>query len=123
MARPDPFDNRIRELNKWKATDELTQVTFDMGHEAALTWDLPAAYVCVVRAVKQDGTIQERAYRQANAAKRYMKGLLMNDDDYIVMTGNAVMDTQTEIPWTHVTSPRFLTDSATTSMMTLARWC
>ena len=45
MARPDPFDNRIRELNKWKATDELTQVTFDMGHEAALTWDLPAAYV------------------------------------------------------------------------------
>ena len=123
MARPDPFDNRIRELNKWKATDELTQVTFDMGHEAALTWDLPAAYVCVVRAVKQDGTIQEKAYRQANAAKRYMKGLLMNDDDYIVMTSNAVMDTQTEIPWTHVTSPRFLTDSATTSMMTLARWC
>ena len=98
MARPDPFDNRIRELNKWKATDELTQVTFDMGHEAALTWDLPAAYVCVVRAVKQDGTIQERAYRQANAAKRYMKGLLMNDDDYIVMTGNAVLDTQTELP-------------------------
>jgi len=123
MARPDPFDNRIRELNKWKATDELTQVTFDMGHEAALTWDLPAAYVCVVRAVKQDGTIQEKAYRQSNAAKRFMKGLLMNDDDYIVMTSNAVMDTQTEIPWTHVTSPRFLTDSATTSMMTLARWC
>ena len=86
MARPDPFKNRISELN------------FDMGHEAALTWDLPAAYVCVVRAVKQDGTIQERAYRQANAAKRYMKGLLMNDDDYVVMTGNAVMDTQAEIP-------------------------
>ena len=123
MAKADPFKNRIRELNKWEATDELTQVTFDMGHEAALTWDLPAAYVWVVRAVKQDGTIQEKAYRQANAAKRYMKGLLMNDDDYIVMTGNAVMDTQTEIPWTHVTSPRFLTDSATTSMMTLARWC
>ena len=123
MARPDPFKNRIRELNKWEATDELTQVTFDMGHEAALTWDLPAAYVCVVRAVKQDGTIQERAYRQANAAKRYMKGLLMNDDDYIVMTGNAVLDTQTEIPWTHVTYPRFLTDSATTSTMIQARWC
>ena len=96
--RKDPFENRIRELNKWKATDELTQVTFDMGHEAALSWDLPAAYVCVVRAVKQDGTIQEKAYRQSNAAKRFMKGLLMNDDDYIVMTSNAVMDTQTEIP-------------------------
>ena len=98
MAKADPFKNRIRELNKWEATDELPQVTFDMGHEAALTWDLPAAYVCVVRAVKQAGTKQERAYRQANAAKRYMKGLLMNEDDYIVMTGNAVLDTQTDIP-------------------------
>ena len=58
MARRD-FENRIRELNKWKATDELTEVTFDMGHEAALTWNLPASYVCVVRAIKQDGTIQE----------------------------------------------------------------
>ena len=52
MRKRDPFDNRIRELNKWQATDELTQVTFDMGHEAALTWDLPAAYVCVVGSVK-----------------------------------------------------------------------
>ena len=92
------FDNRIRELNQWKATDELTEVTFDMGHEAALSWNLPASYVCVVRAVKQDGKIQEKAYRQANAAKRYMKRLLMNDDDYIVMTSNAVLDTQTESP-------------------------
>ena len=62
--RKDPFENRIRELNKWHATDELTQVTFDMGHEAALSWDLPAAYVCVVRAVKQDGTIQEKTAKQ-----------------------------------------------------------
>ena len=69
-----------------------------MGHEAALTWDLPAAYVCVVRAVKQDGTIQERAYRQAKRCKALHERLLMNDDDYIVMTSNAVMDTQTEIP-------------------------
>ena len=98
MARPAPFQNRIRDLNKWKATAEFTPVTFEMGHEAALTWDLPAAYVCVVRAVKQDGTIQEKAYRQANAAKRFMKNLLMNDDDYVVMTSNAVMDTQHDIP-------------------------
>jgi hypothetical protein len=96
--RKDPFENRIRELNRWHATDELTQVTFDMGHEAALSWDLPAAYVCVVRAVKQDGTIQEKAYRQAFAAKRYMKSLLMQDEDYVVMTSNAVLDTQTDIP-------------------------
>ena len=92
------FDNRIAELNKWKATDDLTQVTFDMGHEAALTWNLPPAYVCVVRAVKSDGQIQERAYRQANAAKRFMKSLLMNDHDYVVMTSNAVLDTQNDIP-------------------------
>ena len=92
------FDNRIRELNQWKATDELTDVTFDMGHEAALTWNLPASYVCIVRAVKQNGKIQERAYRQAKAAKNYMKSLLLNDDDYVVMTSNAVLDTQTDIP-------------------------
>ena len=92
------FDNRIRELNQWKATDELTEVTFDMGHEAALTWNLPASYVCIVRAVKSNGKIQERAYRQAKAAKTYMKSLLMNDHDYVVMTSNAVLDTQSDIP-------------------------
>ena len=97
MAKRD-FENRIRELNKWRATDELTEVTFDMGHEAALTWNLPASYVCVVRAINQDGTIQEKAYRQAFAAKRYMKSLLMRDEDYVVMTSNAVLDTQTDIP-------------------------
>ena len=84
MARRD-FENRIRELNKWKATDELTEVTFDMGHEAALTWNLPASYVCVVRAIKQDGTIQEKAYRQAFAAKRYMKSLLMQDEEPVLV--------------------------------------
>ena len=97
MARRD-FENRIRELNKWKATDELTEVTFDIGHEAAITWNLPASYVCVVRAIKQDGTVREKAYRQASAAKRYMKGLLMQDEDYVVMTSNAVLDTQNDIP-------------------------
>ena len=97
MNKRDPFDNRIRDINRWKATDELTEVTFDMGHEAALTWDLPASYVCVVRAIKTDGKIEERAYRQANAAKRYMKNLLVNDHDYVVMTGNAILDTLSDI--------------------------
>ena len=98
MDRSRKFNNRIRELNRWKATDELTEVTFDMGHEAALTWELPHSYVCVVRAIKQDGTVQERAYRQAIAAKRYMKTLLLQDEDYVVMTCNAIMDTQHDIP-------------------------
>ena len=93
MNKPDPFKNRIRELNKWQATDELTQVDFAMGHEAALTWDLPASYVCVVRAIKPNGKIEERSYRQGIAAKRYMKNLLMNDCDYVVMTSNAILDT------------------------------
>ena len=92
MAKSD-FNNRIRDINRWKATDELTDVTFDMGHEAAITWDLPASYVCVVRAIKTDGKIEERSYRQANAAKRYMKNLLLDDCDYVVMTGNAILDT------------------------------
>ena len=95
--RKDPFENRIRELNKWHATDELTQVTFDMGHEAALTWDLPASYVCVVRAIKPNGKIEERSYRQAIAAKRYMKNLLVNDCDYVVMTSNAILDTLSDV--------------------------
>ena len=68
--RKDPFENRIRELNKWHATDELTQVTFDMGHEAALSWDLPAAYVCVVRAVKQ--TVQ---YKKRHTAKQTLQSV------------------------------------------------
>ena len=92
MAKSE-FNNRIRDINRWKATDELTDVTFDMGHEAAITWDLPASYVCVVRAIKTDGKIEERSYRQANAAKRYMKNLLLDDCDYVVMTGNAILDT------------------------------
>ena len=99
MNKPDPFKNRIRELNKWQATDELTQVDFLMGHEAALTWDLPASYVCVVRAMKTDGKIEERANRQAKAAKTYMKNLLINDCDYVVMTGTAILDTLSDILW------------------------
>ena len=97
MAKSDPFKNRIRELNRWNATDELTEVTFDMGHEAALTWDLPASYVCVVRATKSDGKVEERSYRQAIAAKRYMKNLLVNDCDYVVMTSNAILDTLSDV--------------------------
>ena len=97
MAKSDPFKNRIKELNKWQATDELTQVDFAMGHEAALTWDLPASYVCVVRATKSDGKVEERAYRQAIAAKRYMKNLLVNDCDYVVMTSNAILDTLSDV--------------------------
>ena len=99
MAKPDPFKNRIKELNKWQATNELTEVTFDMGHEAALTWDLPASYVCVVRATKSDGKVEERSYRQAIAAKRYMKNLLVNDCDYVVMTSNAILDTLSDVLW------------------------
>ena len=97
MAKPDPFKNRIKELNKWKATDEVSQVDFALGHEAALTWDLPASYVCVVRATKSDGKVEERAYRQAIAAKRYMKNLLVNDCDYVVMTSNAILDTLSDV--------------------------
>jgi hypothetical protein len=47
--------------------------------------------------MKTDGKIEERAYRQANAAKRYMKNLLVDDHDYVVMTGNAILDTLSDI--------------------------
>ena len=40
----------------------------------------------------------DAAYRQAIAAKRYMKNLLLQDEDYVVMTCNAIMDTQHDIP-------------------------
>jgi hypothetical protein len=94
----DPFKNRISEINLWQATDELTEVDFEMGHEAALSWNLPASYVCIVRSIKPTGKIQERAYRQAKAAKNYMRSLLIEGSDYVVMTSNAVLDTQHDIP-------------------------
>ena len=94
----DPFKNRISEINLWQATDELTDVDFEMGHEAALSWNLPAAYVCIGRSIKPNGRVQERAYRQAKAAKTFMKSLLIEGSDYVVMTSNAVLDTQHDIP-------------------------
>ena len=92
------FKNRIKELNKWRATNDLTQVTFDMGYEAALTWELPPSYVCVVRALLPNGKVSERSYRNGIAAKRYMTKLLEEGNDYMVMTSNEILDTLDFIP-------------------------
>ena len=38
------YPNRIRELNKWKATDELTMVSVEDGMYAADNWRLPPSH-------------------------------------------------------------------------------
>ena len=54
------YPNRIRELNKWKATDELTMISIDDGMYAADNWSLPPSHLCLVRAELPNRKIQER---------------------------------------------------------------
>ena len=61
MAKPDPYGNRIAEIMLWDATDEPTDYTIDDGFEAADMWDLPEAYVCIIRSQSESsGKITER---------------------------------------------------------------
>lgn len=57
---------------EWEATDDLTEYTIDDGLHSAAMWDLPEAFVCIVRATGQNGKITERAYRSPKAAHNYL---------------------------------------------------
>ena len=87
------YPNRIRELNKWKATDELTIISIDDGMYAADNWRLPPSHLCVVRAELPNGKIQERSYRLHKAANNYMLKLIANGVDFHVMTHEALKST------------------------------
>ena len=87
------YPNRIRELNKWKATDALTMVDIDDGMYAAENWKLPVGYACVVRAELANGKIEERAYRIHKAANKYMLNLIANGADLHLMTHESLRST------------------------------
>tara|TARA_R100001082_G_C4332312_1_gene146228 strand:+ start:380 stop:730 length:351 start_codon:yes stop_codon:yes gene_type:complete len=93
MAKRKPKRNRINELMRWDATDDLTPVSIIDGLDAACNWELPPAYVCIVRAVYPDGTLIERAYKNGKAAKRFMMETIANDGDFTILTDNVLQDT------------------------------
>ena len=87
------YPNRIRELNKWKATDELTMVSVEDGMYAADNWRLPPSHLCIVRAELPDGTIKERSYRLQKAANAFMLQLIANGADFHLMTHDTLKTT------------------------------
>ena len=92
MARRDSFDNRIDEVSKWKATDDITPFSIEDGLAASISWDLPPAYCCIVRSEDPDtGKITEKAYRLPKAARKYMAKLWMNEHlDVTILTEDAI---------------------------------
>lgn len=90
MAKPDPFGNRIHEIMQWDATDEMTDYTVEDGFEAADMWDLPEAYVCIIRSQAESGKITERAYRSVHAARKFVNKCLENEDDLLILTENTM---------------------------------
>ena len=95
-TRHDPFPNRISEVNRWKATDQLTQFDSEMCLGAAENWNLPESHVAIVRAYRKNGTIMERAYKQTGHAHRWMRSLLDNREDFTIMTYDSLQDTLPE---------------------------
>ena len=93
MTRRDPYGNRINELMEWDADDVVTPFTIRDGFSAASSWDLPEAYVAIVRARHRDGTVTERAYRSPSAARRFMLTCAANLSDFTLMTDEAIRDT------------------------------
>ena len=89
----DPYGNRIREIMKWEATNELTPMTIDDGFGAAISWDLPPAYCCIIRAVYPDGKIKEKAYRNVKSAQKFMKHCIAEDADFTLLTEDTIRDT------------------------------
>ena len=92
-TRYDPFPNRIREVNAWDATDELTHYDSEMCLMASVNWELPESHVAIVRAYHKNGTIEERAYRHPGYAHRFMRKLLRNKSDFTLLTWDALQDT------------------------------
>ena len=90
--RRDSFDNRIDEVTRWKATDEITPFTIEDGFGAAISWDLPPAYACIIRSEDPEtGKITEKSYRMPNAAKKYLAKLWQEDHiDVTILTEDAI---------------------------------
>ena len=93
MTKRDPYGNRIKEIMKWEATDVLTPMTIVDGFGAAISWDLPPAYCCIIRAAYPDGTVKEKAYRNVKAAQKFMKHCIAEDADFTLLTEDTIRDT------------------------------
>ena len=93
MAKRKPKRNRIREVMKWDATDDLTPVSIIDGLDAACNWELPPAYVCIVRAINPDGTLTERAYKNGKSAKKFMMRTIAEGGDFTLLTDQVLQDT------------------------------
>ena len=91
--RKDPYGNRIDEVNAWDALDDVTPFTIDDGFQAAISWDLPPAYIGIVRSYWQNGKVEERAYRSRQAARNYMMKCVENDADFTLLTDDMLRDT------------------------------
>ena len=91
--RHDPFGNRIKEIMKWEATDGLTPFTIRDGFTAAHSWELPEAYICIVRANWGNDLVEERAYRSSSAANRYMRKCLEMGAEFTLLTDESIKDT------------------------------
>ena len=87
------YPNRIRELNKWKATDQLTMVCVEDGIHAADNWRLPPSHLCIIRAELPNGTIKERSYRLQKAANSFMLQLIANGANFHLMTHESLKTT------------------------------
>ena len=92
MARRDSFDNRIDEVTQWEATDEITPFSIEDGLGAAISWDLPPAYACIIRSHDpKTGKLTEKAYRNAKAAKKHIAKLWIEDhEDVVILTDHAI---------------------------------
>lgn len=90
MSRPDPFGNRIDEVMEWDATDDLTEYTAADGIDAAAMWDLPEAFVCIVRSEAKSGKITEKAYRSIHAARKHVLKCMDKKDRVLILTDSTI---------------------------------
>ena len=70
----------------------LPAVEFEDGLGAAISWDLPPAYACIIRSEHPEtGKITEKAYRQPSSARKYMANLWLNNHvDVTILTDHAI---------------------------------
>ena len=90
MSRPDPFGNRIDEVMEWDATDDLTECTAASAMEAAAMWDLPEAFVCIIRSEAKNGKITEKAYRSSTAAKKHLLKCVNKKERVLILTDSTI---------------------------------
>ena len=70
--------------------DSGQEVSVPLHAEAADMWDLPEAYVCIIRSQSESGKITEKAYRSVHAARKFVNKCLENEDELLILTENTM---------------------------------